>query len=107
MRRVPSSVQGMLFAPAAVTLFFLLKTFCPESAGNMCFSDQFSLPIFLPLAAIYRLFGGNGVIFGQDFLFVLLYWAAVGFLLGLIFDLWSKGQNDKLQMSNQAKSLND
>lgn len=91
MMRIPYSIQGMLFAPALVGLTFLLKAFCPASAGNDCFADVFATPVFLPLIAIYKIFGympaSSG---GQELLFILLYWALTGFVIGLIIDLFSK-----------------
>ena len=87
MRRIPSSVQGLLFAPVVICLFFILKAFCPESAGDSCFADQFAVPIFLPLVAVYKIFGDTSPILGQEFLFIIIYWAFLGFLIGLIFDL--------------------
>lgn len=90
MRKVPSCMQYMFFAPATVGLLFLLKTFCPASAGTMCFSDQFSSIIFLPLNAVYQLFGDSSIIYHQEFLFILIYWASVGFLIGLIIDIWPR-----------------
>jgi len=56
----------------------------------MCFADQFSTPIFLPLIAVYKIFDGVDITRGQEFLFILLYWAVLGFLIGLILDLWPK-----------------
>src|SRR5687767_14461702 len=87
MRNIPSSVQGLLFGPILISLFFVLKAFCPDSAGEMCFADQFALPIFLPLGAIYKIFGDSDIIFGQELLFIFVYWALIGFLIGLILDL--------------------
>lgn len=85
--RIPSSVQGLIFAPTLICLFFVLKAFCPSSAGSSCFADQFAVPIFLPLVAIYKLFGSTAVIGGQEFLLIIVYWAFIGFLIGFIFDL--------------------
>lgn len=86
--RIPYSIQGMLFAPALVGLIFLLKAFCPASAGNACFADVFATPVFLPLIAVYKIFGGiPAASGGQELIFILLYWALTGFVLGLILDL--------------------
>ncbi len=87
--RLASATKGLLFAPALICLFFILKAFCPESAGDACFADQFAVPIFLPLIAVYRIFGGSGIIGGQEFLFVMLYWSFTGFLVGAILDLYT------------------
>ncbi|MDO8424007.1 MAG: hypothetical protein Q7S54_00155 [bacterium] len=105
--RLPYAIQGLLFGPALVGLFILLKAFCPASFAQSCLSDYFAPPIFLPLIFIYRIFGDSAAIFYQDFLFVMLYWALIGFFLGLIFDLWSGSSNDKLPMTNQIKNPND
>lgn len=87
MRRTSSAIKGLFFAPALVCLFFLLKAFCPASAGSSCFADQFAVPIFLPLVAVYKIFGDSSVLLGQEFLFIILYWAFIGYLIGLIVDL--------------------
>lgn len=87
--RLSSATKGILFAPTLICLFFILKAFCPESAGDACFADQFAVPIFLPLIAVYRLFGSSDIILGQEFLFVLIYWSFVGFLVGFILDLYT------------------
>ncbi len=85
--RIPSAIQGAVFAPVLVCLFFLLKAFCPESAGDSCFADQFAVPIFLPLVAVYKIFGDSSVVYGQEFLLIIVYWALIGALVGLILDL--------------------
>src|SRR3990167_6991695 len=88
--RLPYAIQGMLFGPALVGLFILLKAFCPASFAQSCLSDYFAAPIFLPLIFVYKLFGDSAAILHQDFLFIMMYWAFVGFFLGLIFDLYSQ-----------------
>jgi hypothetical protein len=90
MRRVPLSIQGLFFAPVLICLFFVLKAFCPDSAGSGCFADQFAVPIFLPLVAVYKIFGSSDVIGGHEFIFISAYWAIIGFLIGLMFDLWMR-----------------
>src|SRR5688500_5801407 len=90
--RIPFSVRGLIFSPTLICLVFLLKAFCPDSAGSSCFADQFAVPIFLPLVAIYKIFGGSAVIGGQEFLLIMIYWAFIGFLIGLVFDLWKRGE---------------
>ena len=85
--RIPHSIQGMLFAPALIALLFLLKAFCPASAGNACFADYFATPVFLPLVALYKIFGYAPQASYQELAFIFLYWALVGFLLGLVADL--------------------
>lgn len=96
--RIPYTIQGLLLGPALVGLLILLKVFCPASFTQSCLSDYFAAPIFLPLIFVYKFFGDSGVILNQDFLFVMLYWAVVGFFLGLILDLW--GQKNETQMTN-------
>lgn len=83
MQRIPSSFQGALFAPLLVSLFFVFKAFCEGE----CLADQFAVPIFLPLVAVYKIFGTLALLQGHEFLFIILYWAFVGFLVGFIIDL--------------------
>ncbi len=87
---MPAAIKGLFFGPALVCLLFILKTFCPGSAGDACFSDQFSVVIFMPLIAVYDIFGGTDVIKGQEFLLIIAYWAVIGFLIGLILDLYTR-----------------
>lgn len=102
--RIPSSIKGAIFAPVLICLFFVLKVFCPESAGNSCFADQFAVPIFLPLVAIYKIFGDSSIIHGQEFLVVMIYWAVIGFLVGLVVDLW---KGEETQTSSSAAASED
>jgi hypothetical protein len=88
--KIPYSIQGLLFAPVLVGLIFLLKSFCPASAGNMCFADWFATPVFLPLIAVYKIFGHAPAASGGEVLFIFLYWALVGFVVGLIPDLYTR-----------------
>ncbi len=90
MRNVPYSLQAVIFVPLFAGLVFVLKAFCPDSAGDSCFADYFATPIFLPLIAIYKILGGAPASVGQELLFILLYWGAVGFLLGFILDLYTR-----------------
>src|SRR3989344_1113466 len=83
--RIPYSIQGLLVAVVVISLEVLFKGLC--SAAGPCFADYFADSIFMPLIVVYRIFGSSAVIFHQEFLFVFLYWALVGFLLGLILDL--------------------
>lgn len=92
--RLPYSIQGMMFAPALVGLVFILKAFCPASAGAACFADYFATPIFLPLVALYRIFGKVPDLNVQEVLFVFLYWAFIGFLVGLFIDLMKPKKED-------------
>lgn len=85
-------MQGLFFGPVVIGLFFVLKSFCPDSADGVCFADQFAVPIFLPLVAIYKIFGNSDIIFNQEFLFIVVYWALVGFFIGLILDLYKRPQ---------------
>ena len=90
MSRVPYAIQGVLFVPLFVALIFVLKMFCPASAGDMCFSDYFAVPVFLPLVMIYTLFDFQGEALGQELIFVLLYWGLIGFLVGFVIDILTK-----------------
>ncbi|MEK7135137.1 MAG: hypothetical protein AAB780_00325, partial [Patescibacteria group bacterium] len=83
MQRIPSSFQGALIAPILVSFFFVFKAFCEGE----CLADSFAVPIFLPLVAVYKIFDTPAIIQGHEFLFVILYWAFVGFLIGFIIDL--------------------
>lgn len=83
MHRIPSAFLGALFAPILICLFFVFKAFCEGE----CLADSFATPIFLPLVAVYKIFGNSDIIEGHEFLFVMLYWAFVGFLIGFIIDL--------------------
>lgn len=96
---LPRSIKGMFFASALVGLLFGLEALCPVSAGTVCFADRFATPIFLPLVALYNLFGYAPEASYQELTFVTLYWAAIGFLAGLMLDLWAHGNNEK-QMPN-------
>lgn len=80
----------MLFAPTLVALLFALKAVCPASAGEACFADWFATPIFLPLIAVYKIFDHVPTASGQEIVFIFLYWALVGFVLGLILDLYTR-----------------
>lgn len=85
--RLPYAVKGAALAPLIVLIIFILKSFCP--ATGSCFVDWLAIPIFLPLIAIYRIFGENTGIWGQEFLFIILYWGVIGFLLGFILDQYT------------------
>ncbi len=85
--RFSSAVRGAVFAPVLISLFFILKATCPESAGESCFADQFAVPIFLPLVAMHRMLGSVDSLGGQEFVFIIIYWALIGALVGLILDL--------------------
>ncbi len=87
LMRVPYAIKGMLFAPALVALAFFLKVICPESPGSGCLSDYLSTPIFLPAIFVESAVGKSIGSYGLEMLVVLLYWALVGLLVGLIFDL--------------------
>ncbi len=83
--KVPYALQGALFAPAFIGLLFILKITCPASGG--CFSDHFAGLIFMPVAFVYKVLGGNTFLTARESLLILLYWAIVGLLVGYIFDL--------------------
>jgi hypothetical protein len=96
MRHITASIQGLFLAPALVCLFFLLKAFCPEASGS-CFVDHFAVPVFLPLVAIYKIFGDSSIIGGHEFILVILYWAAIGFFIGLFIDFWLHRPNHEAE----------
>lgn len=87
MLRFPLAIKGLVFAPALICLFFLFKAFCPSEGGESCLADQFAVPIFLPLIAIHKIFGDSSVLLGQEFIFIMFYWALAGFLVGLFLDI--------------------
>lgn len=87
LMRVPYAIQGMLFAPALVALAFGLKVICPVSPGSGCLSDYLSTPIFMPALFVENLVGEGIGSYVLEMIVVLLYWALVGFLIGLILDL--------------------
>lgn len=88
--RIPYAFQGAIFAPVLLVLIFILKSFCPESAAGSCFADYFAVPIFIPLITIYKIFGEEATGIGNEFAFILLYWALIGFALGIIIDLYRR-----------------
>ncbi|MBX4189240.1 hypothetical protein KW785_01430 [Candidatus Parcubacteria bacterium] len=90
--KVPYSLQGLLFAPVFLVLLFVLKITCPSSSG--CFADVFSAPAFIPLASVYKMFGPVEAISAHEPIFILGYWALVGLLVGLCFDIWRKGARE-------------
>lgn len=85
--KISSAVRGAIFAPILICIFFLLKATCPDDLGSNCLADKFAVPIFLPLVAVYRLFGSTDMLMGMEFPFILVYWALVGALVGFILDL--------------------
>lgn len=87
--RVPYSIQGFFFAPAAAGLLFLLKITCPVSTGYGCFADNFLPVVFMPLNFLYTLFARVApTLAHHEPIFILGYWALVGFVAGLLVDLW-------------------
>ncbi|MDB5253945.1 MAG: hypothetical protein JWL80_11 [Parcubacteria group bacterium] len=86
--RVPYAVQCALFAPSLVLLIFILKITCPVETGNGCFVDPFISSVFFPLPSVYRLFGQIGLVATHEPLFILLYWTVVGFLVGVVIDVY-------------------
>src|SRR5689334_21315830 len=93
--RLPYAVQGAIYAPILVVIVFVLKGFC--SGEGFCIADPLAIPIFLPLIAIYRIFGENTGVFGQEFLFVILYWGVLGFLAGFILDQYTRRSQYSLE----------
>jgi hypothetical protein len=86
--KVPAWLKGALFAPTLLVLLFGLKLTCP--AGGDCFSDVFATTAFMPLAAVYRVFGPAQIILAHEPIFLLTYWMVVGLLIGLLYDLARK-----------------
>ncbi|CAN5142779.1 hypothetical protein BH11PAT3_BH11PAT3_2260 [soil metagenome] len=89
MRKIPYSIQGLIFAPALIGVIFVLKVSCPNSAGDWCFADNFVRPTFMPLKFLYQVFGNYApILANHEPLFILAYWAIVGFLAGLLLELY-------------------
>ena len=82
------SLQGLIMGPGIVALIVALKAFCGTEGA--CFADRFAAPIFLPLTSLYKMSGGSPVIYEYDLLLTFGYWALLGFLLGLILDLYTR-----------------
>lgn len=98
MRRIPFAIYGLFILPALVGLIFISKSFCGDS---VCLADSFAVPIFLPLVALYKIFGDADLIGGHEFFFVAVYWAIIGFLLGLVLDIYlRKEAHEKLLSSS-------
>ncbi|MDQ3089984.1 MAG: hypothetical protein M3Q24_02430 [bacterium] len=84
-------LEGLVIAPIFAAVIFLLKLTCPADTGEGCFVDPFYGILFLPLPFIYKIFSSNLVLVGRhEILFILGYWAIVGFLLGLLVHVHKK-----------------
>lgn len=79
---------GLVLFPLLIGLVFVSKAMCSAGVGGGCFADYFAVPIFLPLLGVYKLFGSNAFAVGQEFLLIFLVWGVIGFILGLIKDVW-------------------
>ncbi len=88
--RLPYALKGMLFAPILVALSFFIKVICPASPGSGCLSDYFATPVFLPAIFVESVVGKGIGSYALEMVVVLLYWALVGLLVGLILDLYKK-----------------
>ena len=95
--RIPYSIQGALFGPVLISLALILKLLCPVSTGSGCFADQLAVPIFLPLIFVYKIVGGDWIMY-HELWFVFIYWSFIGLLIGLIFDL--RVSKNVTQMTN-------
>ncbi|MBX4206499.1 hypothetical protein KW784_01810 [Candidatus Parcubacteria bacterium] len=76
--RFPYSLSGMILFPALVGVVFLFQI------------KFLATPVFLPLIAVYKIFGSVPEASGKEFAFILLYWSFTGFLVGLILDLCTR-----------------
>lgn len=74
--RVPFWLQGALFVPLLIALLFVVgvRSLLP--------------PVFLPIVLFQSLFGGIGFVARHEMAFVFIYWAFVGALVGLCFDIF-------------------
>lgn len=88
MKKIPYYLQGFLFAPAFIGLEFVLKVTCPASTGQGCFVDSFLGTTFMPLTFLYEVLAPYAsVVARHEPLFILGYWAVIGFLVGLCADI--------------------
>mgnify|MGYP001613034983 CR=1 FL=1 len=87
--RIPYSLQGAVFGPVFILIVAVLKMLCPTSVGAECFADHLAAPIFLPLIFVYKIVGSGWVMI-HELWFIVIYWSLVGFLIGLIFDLYTR-----------------
>lgn len=89
--KVPHFLEGLVLAPVFAATVFFLKLSCPVATGQGCFADAFYKILFLPLPSIYKVFSNHLVLVGRhEIVFLLIYWALVGFFLGLFFDIHKK-----------------
>jgi len=87
MRRY-HSLEGLILAPVFAATVFLLKLSCPVKTGEGCFADIFFKLVFLPLPFLYKLFANHPVWLARhEALMLLVYWAIVGFFIGLAADI--------------------
>lgn len=94
-------IQGLIFAPAFIGLEFVLKITCPAPTGQGCFADNFLTPTFMPLTFLYQAFAPYAHILARhEPLFILVYWAIVGFFVGLCIDLARKEEQKLDQTSD-------
>jgi hypothetical protein len=85
------SIEGLILAPVFAATVFFLKLSCPVKTGEGCFADIFFKIVFLPLPFLYKIFADNPVwIARHEALVLLIYWAIVGFFIGLAADIHHK-----------------
>ena len=94
--KIPYYIQGAFFAPSLVGIIFILKITCPAGAGQGCFADSFLTPVFLPLVAIYKVFGAVPFIVAHEPIFILLYWIILGIFVGLLFDILKHERKEQI-----------
>jgi hypothetical protein len=89
--KVPHSIEGLILAPIFAATIFFLKLSCPVQTGGGCFADFFYKILFLPLPFIYKIFTNHLSLVGRhEVLFLIGYWAILGLLFGLVFDIHKK-----------------
>ncbi len=89
--RIPHSIQGLVSLPLMAGIIFVLKSSCPSSSEGGCFADYFATIVFLPLVGWYKIVGsGIALGRGEEILFIFVYWAITGFIIGLILDLCTR-----------------
>ena len=105
MKRIPLSIQGLLFAPALIGIIFVLKITCPAPTGEGCFADNFLTPTFMPLNFLYKVFDKVAPTLAlHEPLFILGYWALVGFLAGLTIDIFLSMKKNSQREVSRAES---
>lgn len=81
--RVPFWLQGTVFVPLFIGFLFIIR------------AKILLPPVFLPVILFQSLFGGIGFVAEHEAVFVFIYWALVGALVGLCFDIFRRPHQAK------------